>query len=262
MQGDSFEERTSNHPIWKRLKFWVGMGAGLVGLVASVIGINDAIAKNASPAAAPAPSTSVPSPRGTTGGWGPDRPTFTIQRPADYAVLNSITDHPSLGDERNFFRVIPSAELGSETYNYRDDLKVAPGDLLTFKGFYENSARDSFDTAAPSWIQGARAVVSYDQKPSLKNGIYLDIRADNSSTIWDGVVVHAESLFKLQYVEGSARIYNNSHVVKEGGYKFSFDDLHSNRGIQLGLEKMDGTIKPGYQYAGYIFFEMRVIDAS
>ena len=42
--------------------------------------------------------------------WGPERQTYTMEVPADIATFNSITDNPTLVDERKFVRVahIPS----------------------------------------------------------------------------------------------------------------------------------------------------------
>ena len=37
--------------------------------------------------------------------WGPERATFTMENPASYPTFNSITDNPTIGDERDFVRV-------------------------------------------------------------------------------------------------------------------------------------------------------------
>ena len=37
--------------------------------------------------------------------WGPERTTFTMESPATYPTFNSITDNPTIGDERNFVRI-------------------------------------------------------------------------------------------------------------------------------------------------------------
>ncbi len=34
--------------------------------------------------------------------YGPERETFTIEKPASYITFNSITNNPNYGDERNF----------------------------------------------------------------------------------------------------------------------------------------------------------------
>ena len=37
--------------------------------------------------------------------WGPDRPTYTIEHPADHVTFDSITNNPDYGDERNFVTI-------------------------------------------------------------------------------------------------------------------------------------------------------------
>ena len=36
--------------------------------------------------------------------WGPERTTFTMEKPATYPTFNSITNNPTIGDERDFVR--------------------------------------------------------------------------------------------------------------------------------------------------------------
>ena len=47
--------------------------------------------------------------------WGPERTTFTMDKPASYVTFDSITDNQSsesvgIGDERNFVRVRKTGE--------------------------------------------------------------------------------------------------------------------------------------------------------
>ena len=39
--------------------------------------------------------------------YGPERPTFTGEKPADYVTFNSITNNKYYGDERNFVTIKP-----------------------------------------------------------------------------------------------------------------------------------------------------------
>ncbi len=263
MAVETFEDRVSKHPLIKRLRWWLAPILAVIALLGWTVKDFVTAPDSAGPTtqATPTPTSTVPSPKETGGGWGPARTTFTIASPAPYAVLNSITDNPNYGDERNFLMVIPTPKVLTPD-PYKDVLKVSPGDRLTFRGYFEDSAADNFEVTAPSWIQGAKAILSYETKPTLQKAIYLSIKADNSATIWDGVVLHSEGLFTLKAINGTARIYNNVHPLKEGGYQFSFDSLQSANGIPLGYESMNGTIRPGYQYAGYIYFEMEVVDAT
>ncbi|MDR6639426.1 hypothetical protein J2Y68_003087 [Paenarthrobacter nitroguajacolicus] len=210
----------------------------------------------------PNPEATIPTPTSTDAGWGPSRKLYTIESPAQYAVLNSITNNPNYGDERDFFTVIPNSDLKVAGHSFKNAVKVAPGDLLTFRVFYENSAADNFDASSPSWIQGATALLSYETKPSLSATIVMTLKADNSASIWDGVALHSERLFKLSYEAGSSRLYNNANSSRTGGYLLNFDQLRSASGMKIGYQALDGTIRPGYKYAGYIYFDMRIVDAS
>ncbi|MBG0741095.1 hypothetical protein IV500_17115 [Paeniglutamicibacter antarcticus] len=260
MAHESWEERTSNHRLSKRAKFWIGILVFLITVTG--FSLKD-FWPNSPEVAAPSPTSTIPTPVSTGGGWGPPRATFKIDQPATYAVLNSITDNPDYGDERQFFTVRP-ADVTKFGPNFKTSLRVTAGDVLTFRVLYEDSAADNFEDSDPSWIQGATAVLAYDDSPLLRRVMQLSISAANSPMIWSALVLESENLFSLEYVRDSARIYNNAHGLKtaKGPYKFDFDQLRSATGLKLGYDEMNGTIRPGYQYAGYIYFDMKVVDAS
>ena len=54
--------------------------------------------------------------------YGPERQTFTAENPADHVTFNSITNNPTVGDERNFVRV-RQAGVG----NFADSVDIVPG---------------------------------------------------------------------------------------------------------------------------------------
>ena len=41
--------------------------------------------------------------------WGPARPLYKFDQPADHAVFNSVMDNPLIGDERYFVRIEENA---------------------------------------------------------------------------------------------------------------------------------------------------------
>ena len=55
--------------------------------------------------------------------WGPERPTYTWQKPADHATMNSMTNNPAIGDERNFVRI---RKVGGND-KYTDNVVAEPG---------------------------------------------------------------------------------------------------------------------------------------
>ena len=63
--------------------------------------------------------------------WGPERETWTMDNPADYATINSITDNTSVGDERDFVRVAEAVTEG--TSKAVDELHIKGGKDYVFK---------------------------------------------------------------------------------------------------------------------------------
>ena len=60
--------------------------------------------------------------------WGPERETYTMEEPADYATFNSITNNPTLGDERDFVRV---GEINPDKTTLGNEVEVVPGKQYT-----------------------------------------------------------------------------------------------------------------------------------
>ena len=55
--------------------------------------------------------------------WGPtDRPTYTMAAPADHATFNSTTDSSSIGDERDFVKIVEKGVGGT----YSSKIKLEP----------------------------------------------------------------------------------------------------------------------------------------
>jgi hypothetical protein len=72
--------------------------------------------------------------------YGPERTTFTDQKPADYVTFNSITNNPSMGDERNFVR-IREAGVG----NYVDQIDIVPGKTYEVWTYVHNNASETYN---------------------------------------------------------------------------------------------------------------------
>jgi hypothetical protein len=68
--------------------------------------------------------------------WGPERPTYTYEKPAPHVTFNSITNNPSVGDERNFVRI---RELANGT-KFRDDVQLQAGKTYEVMVYYHNTA--------------------------------------------------------------------------------------------------------------------------
>src|SRR5664279_4542995 len=75
--------------------------------------------------------------------WGPDRPTFKMDSPADYVTFNSIVNNPDHGDERNFVQI---KEDSAPNSTYAEEVALQPGKTYDVYAFYHNNAKTSLNT--------------------------------------------------------------------------------------------------------------------
>ena len=185
--------------------------------------------------------------------WGPDRKTFTWADPAPYAVFNSITDNPSIGDERNFVRV------RDVTNNvYVDDITLEDGKVYEIYIYYHNNA-DGHEVGRQA-IGIADGVTMTSNFPSIvKPGEVFTANAQITAldtepkTVWDGVYLRANESMKLTYVEGSALIYNGGALNGQSiGPSYLFGE-----GALLGYNKFSGMLPGCNEYAGRVVYQLK-----
>lgn len=184
------------------------------------------------------------------GGWGPERATFTDDRPADHPVFNSITGG-SWGDERNFFQV---KESGAPNTVYSDALDVSPGKNYTGIIRYSNAASPSVKTPA----RNTKIQIQAPGTMTGVGGLSASISSDNTepAKVWDGAVLRLSdptAAVALRYVQDSAIIHTRG---KLDGQKMP-ESIFSE-GAQLGCDSFDGTLDGKGECAGYVTFEFRV----
>lgn len=193
--------------------------------------------------------------------WGPERDTFTIEVPATYPTFNSITNNPSIGDERNFVRV---AEVGGK---FLDEVKIVPGKEYEVYIAYHNNAASNYNL-----LEGAPGMATYvrisSQLPSTvsasKKGKVSAILSSANATpkeVWDEAYFTTDSAadVKLKYVPDSATIYNNGQL---NGKKLAGDLLFSEDGIYIGVNELNGYIPGCFEYSGHIIYRVRAEQAA
>ena len=183
--------------------------------------------------------------------WGPERQTYTIEKPADKVTFNSITNNPNHGDERNF---ILARRVDEGADKWRDDLEVASDGEYVVRMYVHNNAAANLKLVA----KNVRAAVSIPSQTANKITVQGQISSDNASPkqIWDQVVFKSASKkFNIAYIAGTARYYTNANP--NTGFAIS-DSLSSNAGAQLGYDKMNGDIPGCFQYSGVLTFRLKV----
>ena len=185
--------------------------------------------------------------------YGPERPTFTMASPADYVTFNSITDNPVLGDERNFVR-IAEADSGSI---FEDEIKIEPGKTYEVYIGYHNNAKSSLNKTGVGIARGTKVAVQYPANitPAQKGTISAIISAVNANPeeVWDEAYMTSDVDVMLNYVVGSAKIYNdwgtNGAVLSTA--------LFSEDGTYIGLNELNGLLPGCAEYSGHIIIKFK-----
>ena len=187
-----------------------------------------------------------------TSAWGPDRPTYTVEHPADHITFNSITNNPNVGDERNFVVVKDAANQNSG--GWQDDINVQPGKEYLVRIYAHNNAASSLNLTAVN----TRVSASVPTTTGKRVPISGFVSADNASPqqVWDDISLNSTQDFNVAYVAGSARIYNNGYAAGGNGQALP-DSIVTAAGAPIGYNGPNGRVPGCFQYANYITFKVK-----
>ncbi len=190
--------------------------------------------------------------------WGPERTTYTMESPATSPVFNSITNNPTIGDERDFVRV---GEIDADVTALKNEIEVVPGREYLVYVYFHNNASSTFNDSAHNHVGVAvktRMSSSFSTvlTPSEKGTITATITADNSTpgSVWDEayMTTNTEKVL-MHYVAGSAKIYNdwdaNGSVMPSS--------LFASEGTLLGLNSLNGVIPGCEEYHGVVSYVLK-----
>ena len=188
--------------------------------------------------------------------WGPDRPTYTIEDPADHVTFNSITNNPAIGDERNFMQV-REANAGNETY--ADQINLTVGHQYVVFVYYHNNASSSLNDSGVGIANGAfvraevPAVVANGSDGTRAVG-YVGAANASPSQVWDDIAFTNNSGgdIALRFVPGSATIHSHGSV---NGATLSDNIITS--GAAIGYDSLNGVLPGCEEYAGYVTFRVQ-----
>lgn len=188
--------------------------------------------------------------------WGPSRDTYTMNKPADHVVFNSITDNNNeIGDERYF--VSASEYTGDASKNYwSDKTQVENGKEYVVRMYVHNNAASNLNLTAKD--VRAYVVLPTDTATSITVSGKISSSNANPTTVWDETTFTSKNgeKFNLAYVNGTAKYYN----TKDGKLRtFNLDanNLLTSKGVALGYDQMDGNIPGCSQYSGYLTFHVK-----
>ena len=179
--------------------------------------------------------------------WGPSRPSFTIEKPADYITFNSITNNPVIGgDEKDFVGI---REVGSNA-NWTNNMKVQNGKEYYVRIYVHNNAASNLNLVAENVVAKLNVPTTTAKTVTVQGQISASNAKPN--TVWDEATFSSDNDFNLAYVAGSALFENNGM----GTTKLP-DSIVNNTGAKLGYDKLDGKIPGCFQYAGYVTVKVK-----
>lgn len=181
--------------------------------------------------------------------WGPNRPTYTIDNPADHVTFNSITNNPNIGDERNFVGI---RESGTNNL-WKDDMPVQDGKEYTVRMYVHNNAATSLNASGKGVAKDVTAMVNLPTNTAKSIQVNGFINSSNASPkeVYDHATFTSASNFNLAYVAGSLKYENNA-----GNFTLP-ESIFTSAGAKLGYESMNGTIPGCFQYSGYVTFKVK-----
>lgn len=179
--------------------------------------------------------------------WGPVRPTYTIEEPADHVTFNSITNNPNIGDERNFVGI-----RESDTTNlWSDEITAEKGKTYTVRMYVHNNAAENLNLVAENVT--AKFNLPTTTGKSLQVNGFLSSTNATPTEVYDHATFVANEDFNLNYVEGSLKFENNHFGAT--GIALP-ESIFTASGAKLGYSALDGNIPGCFQYAGYVTFRV------
>lgn len=189
--------------------------------------------------------------------WGPSRPTYTIEKPAEHVTFNSITNNPSHGDERNFVQV-RDANSGNETYV--DNIDLTAGHEYVVYVYFHNNAASNLNASGVGIAHGAYvkaeipAVVAKKTDNVKAVGYVGAANAKPTVEVWDDISFNnsTDSDMSLDYVTDSATIHSFGAVNGK-----TMDNKIVTTGAPIGYDALNGELPGCNDYAGYVTFRVK-----
>ena len=207
---------------------------------------------------------------GVANAWGPIRDTYTMKVPADHVTFNSITDDPSWGDERGFTLIkdVTGSENNMDTAaagDFAETAEAKDGHTYMVKMFVHNNAAANLNLFANNTRLMAYMPTASGDSAMIQGTIAADNCGANTAgaagspcAFWDEAYLTAPedgNDFKVSYVLGSGRYYNNVSLAADNKDGFVLpDSIVTKDGAQIGYEQMDGRVQGCFQYSGYATF--------
>lgn len=185
------------------------------------------------------------------------RDTYTMEDTPNFQILNSVTNHPEMGDERDFVRI---AEKGSGgTFVTRQ--KVEPGKEYVVSIFVCNDASSFLNDEKYDYTAIAKkvTVLTYGSdhleagKVGHISGVVTCPEAE-PNLVFDAALIESDENVKITCVPGSAWIRSDGAI---NGKKLD-DSFFDGQGVFVGYDLPDGNLPGGPEHACIVYYTIKV----
>jgi len=205
-------------------------------------------------------------------GWTPNRTVFDWNNPADRTgsangpVFNSFTNTPYYGDERAFFDAARTDQ--ADGANAFKDVLTYPtqgSKVVILRTYVHNNANQATNASGLGVAKNTRVRITIPTgtETALRTRSYINW--DNPAPGSTGEVTDTAELvdgspFSMQYIPGSAKIYNAAHNAASGGVALSDNIVGS--GVQVGYDQMNGNFPGCFDYQAMVEIRVRIMTPT
>ncbi len=194
----------------------------------------------------------------------PNRPTFDYNDPAQRVgsmtgpIFNSFINTPSYGDERSFLDARRSDQ--TDAGSFKDQLSDVTGGSkeVVLRTYVHNNANQSTNATGVGIAHDAKVRIALptDTSQTLRARSYIS--ASNAATVEDTVDMVDSRAFSVQYVPGSATLYNNGPF--QGGT--ALNDSIVADGAPIGYDQMNGDLPGCFDFEAMVQIKVRVTPVA
>lgn len=194
--------------------------------------------------------------------WGPSRPTYTMEVPADHVTFNSITNNPNQGDEREFVSVSDLTAGGS----LANSVSLVPGHEYKVQIYIHNNAASNLNASGKGIATGTKV---QSKLPKSVNGtakIAGYVYADNATPkeVYDTAELKSDKNVDLEVVSGS--VYLSTHAIDQNLSNnlvtVGDAEMPVGGGVLVGSSALNGKWYGCMEYAGVVVYKFRVKETN
>jgi uncharacterized repeat protein (TIGR01451 family) len=170
-------------------------------------------------------------------------------------VFNSFINTPSYGDERTFADARRSDQTAAGSYeNVLPDVNKGSKEVV-IRTYVHNNANQSTNASGLGVAKGTKVRIDLPEATSNVLRARSYISANNAALVEDTVDLTGTQNFRVEYVPGSAKMFNNKGFTS--GVQLS--DSIVTTGALIGDDALDGELPGCFEYEATVFITVKII---